>query len=267
MIQLFCILLLVCIISIKGFGAPPNFANPATSPLPPTELEQNKAQGGPTNPQVGFLPGTDKSNTKVHKPSYSTKKLMRQNKGLASAKKNKWTLFKWLHTNHFSLEWAYGFLDQEDKNLYAPPLLKEKITKNFKHEALLFLNYHHDIIRFPYLLDWGLRGSVGMARSYDIKSDYFFPLSLSGIVSLRAWKHQPLVPFVEGGLSSWNLNFSSDFSKILPFWTVGAFVSLSLFKSSLRYTFANDYGVNDIGFVLEWRTHLSPFQKEEKELF
>ena len=146
-------------------------------------------------------------------------------------------------------------------------MLKEKITKNFKNESLLYLNFHRDIIRFPYVLDWGLRGSIGLARSYDLKSDYFFPLSLSGIVSLRVWKHQPVVPFVEGGFSSWNINISSDFSDILPFWTVGAFVSLSLFKPSLRYTFANDYGVKDIGFVLEWRNHFSPFQKTERGPF
>ena len=178
-----------------------------------------------------------------------------------------WLWFKWLRENHISLEWAYGILDQEDKNLYAPPLLKEKISKNFKNEALLYLNFHRNIIRFPYVLDWGLRGSIGLARNYDIKSDYFFPLSLSGIISVRIYDHQAIIPFLEGGISSWNRNISSDFSEVFPFWNVGALLSLSLFKPALRYVFANDYGVQDIGFILEWKNHLSPFQKEERGVF
>ena len=191
----------------------------------------------------------------------------RKKKSSSSKKKHQWLLFEWLNTNHISLEWAYGFLDHEQKDLYAPLLLKQKVTKSFKHEALIFLNFHHNIIQFPYILHWGLRGSMGLARNYDLQSDFFIPFNLSGILSLKITKHQPFVPFVEGGLSSWNRNLNNHFSAIFPYWTVGAFISLSLFKPSLRWTFPNDYGFKDLGFVVEWRNHVSPFTKEKRGPF
>ena len=250
-----------------------NFADEWTSLAPEPEPEPSSsapAESAESSPS--FLPMKARSkNTKIQSPvprvhkarkSSSAKKALKPKKTSSSKTSQKWILFEWLSENHISLEWAYAFLDMADKELYAPALLKEKVTKSFKNEALLYLNFHRNIIRFPYVLDGGLKASIGVARSYDLKSDYFFPLSLSAIVSLRIWKHQFIVPFLEGGFSSWNINVSGDFSDIFPFWTVGAFVSFSLFKPSLRYIFANDYGVQDIGFIGEWRNHLSPFKKE-----
>ena len=240
--------------SSPASAEPPESIEPSPSslPLPAKVLSKNTEEQNPA---------LRANKTRKSSP---VKKAIKPKKTSSSKTKKAWVLFEWLSENHISLEWAYAFLDPADKDLYAPALLKEKITNSFKNEALLYFNFHRNIIRFPYVLDGGLKASIGLARSYDLKSDYFFPLSLSAIMSLRIWKHQFIVPFLEGGFSSWNINVSGDFSDIFPFWTVGAFVSLSLFKPSLRYIFANDYGVQDIGFIGEWRNHLSPFKKEDK---
>ena len=237
----------------------PSSIKPTSPTQEPSSPEPTKEISNPPLPSRW-----EPSSAESQNPPFTQTKKTKIKKS-KQVKNKKWVLFDWLSRNHLSLEWAYGVL--KDKDLYAPPLLQEKITKNFKNEALLYLNFHRDIIRFPYILDWGLKASMGLARSYDLKSDYFFPLSFSMIVSMRIKKHQPVVPFAEGGFSSWNINMSGDFSDIFPFWTVGAFVSFSLFKPSLQYMFVNDYGVHDIGFALEWRNHLSPFKQEERGLF
>ncbi len=247
-----------------GLGEP----GPMETEAPLTqETAENVAMEPEKPPAKAGMEGLQKAHSASGESPKRVRKKPRAKKSRASKKESQWILFEWLNTNQISLQWAYGFLDQEQKDLYSPPLLKKNITESFKHESLIFLNFHHNIIRFPYILHWGLRGGLGLARNYDLKSDFFVPLSLSGILSLKLTKHQPVVPFVEGGFSSWNRNLSDDFSDIFPYWTVGAFISLSLFKPSLTYTFPNDYGFKDLGFAVEWRNHVSPFKKEKRGTF
>ena len=180
--------------------------------------------------------------------------------------KEKLHLFKWVNERGMSVEWAHGFLKQKDK--YAPKLLKEKIKETFLKEALFFLNFHQNILQFPYVLRWGIRGSAGITRNYSVKSTYFIPLQLSLILQLQIFEHQVLIPFTEIGVSSWNIDFE-EFTQVFPFWSIGTRISLSLFKRSLQYTFPNEYGIGDVGLIFELRNNISPpdYPDEEKGYF
>ncbi len=199
------------------------------------------------------------------KPSPAKVKTRRKKKSKPSALmayKESLILFQWRNEQEISIQWAYGFLKQKDR--FAPSLLKEKITDKFKNDTMIYLNFHQNILQFPYILKWGLKGSAGLTRNYDHEKTYFFPLSLSIITSLQIFKEQLLVPFFEMGYSTWNIDFS-EFSDFFPFWSLGASISLSLFKPSLRHTMPDEYGIRDIGIVVEVRNHSSPLDLPDKE--
>ncbi len=119
-------------------------------------------------------------------------------------------------------------------------------------------------MQFPYILKWGIRGSAGIVRNEDQDSLYFYPLSLSLITSLQIFKQQFFTPFFEIGYSVWNVDFS-DFSDFFPFYGGGALISFSLFKNSLRHTLPDEYGIQDIGIIAEWKNHISPLDPPEEE--
>ncbi len=171
-------------------------------------------------------------------------------------------LFRWLNEQNVSFQWAYAFLEQ--KNKYAPTLLKEKINENFKNDTFLYFNFYQNIFQLPAILKWGLKASAGFTRNEDVESLSFFPLSLSVITHLQVFRHQFIVPFFEMGYSIWNVDFS-DFSQHFPFWGVGALISFSLFKPSLQYTLLDEYGIRDIGINLELRNQASPTSFFEKD--
>lgn len=178
----------------------------------------------------------------------------------------KLVLFQWVSEQQTSFQWAYAFLKQTEK--HAPDLLKEKIGDSFRNDMLFYLNFHQNIIQFPYILKWGLRASAGMTRNYNIDSAYFIPMSLSVITSLQIFEKQIVVPFFEMGYSFWSVDFSES-SDFFPFWSVGADISFSIFKSSLRYTLSDEYGIEDIGMSLEIRNNSSPtdFPDEKRGYF
>ena len=180
--------------------------------------------------------------------------------------RQKLILFQWVNEQQISLQWAYAFLKQTEK--HAPDLLKEKIDDSFRNDILFYLNFHQNIIQFPYVLKWGLRASAGMTRNYSIGSTYFIPMSLSATISLQVFEKQIVVPFFEMGYSLWSVDFSES-SDFFPFWSVGADISFSIFKSSLRYTLSDEYGIEDIGVSLEVRNHSSPmdFPDEKRGYF
>lgn len=171
-------------------------------------------------------------------------------------------LFQWFNEQQLSLQWAYGFLKQKDK--FAPALLKERLNNTFGNDTIIYLNFHQNILQFPYILKWGLKASAGLTLNKDNKQTYFFPLSLSMIVHLQIFKNQFIVPFFEMGYSTWNIEFS-EFSDFFPVWHIGTDISFSLFKNSLRYTLPDEYGIQDIGVTLEVRNHSSPTNMPKKK--
>ena len=172
------------------------------------------------------------------------------------------TLFQWANEQEISLQWAYGFLENPD--VHAPALLQKTINSSFKNDTFIYLNFHQNFIQFPYIFKWGIRGSAGLTRNYDHQSDYFIPVSVSAVLSLWIFKTQHLTPFVEMGVSGWSVNLSET-SDVFPFYGGGVALSLALFKPSLRYTMPEEYGIRDIGFIIEVRNHLSPFDHPEEK--
>ena len=203
----------------------------------------------------------------------ATQPHIKKTRKFKQTQKNHWTiggeklfLFQWVNEQQMSLQWAYAFLNQTDK--FAPTLLQEKINESFRNESLIYFNFHQNIIQFPYILKWGLKASAGVTRNYDVDSTYFIPISLSAMVSFQIFKNQVIVPFFEIGYSFWNVDFSES-SDFFPFWGVGADISLSVFKKSLRYTLPDEYGIKDIGLSLEFRSNSSPmdFSEEKRGYF
>lgn len=202
-------------------------------------------------------------------PSYKQspfKNLAKKTKKLImKEEENQWILFRWLNENQISGQWAHGFLSEELK--YIPSPLEEEINDSFKNDMFLYLNFHYNIMQFPYVLKWGAKASAGFTRNYDVESTYFIPMSLSIIFHLQIFNHQFLTPFFEIGYSTWNIDFSDEFSEFFPFWTVGGYLSLSIFKRSLQHTLKDEYGITDIGIVVDWRNSSSPFHFEERAYF
>ena len=90
----------------------------------------------------------------------------------------------------------------------------------------------------------------------------FFPLSASFIWSLQIFSYYTFTPFFELGASVWNQGFYNNWSEIFPYWGTGAFISFSLLKNSLRYTFPEEYKIQDIGLLLEMRRYLTPAKQD-----
>ena len=225
-------------------------------PSPPSVIEQ---------PPISFPKMNQPRLSAPSKTQSAPVKIRRKKKSKPSAfraYKESLILFQWCNEQEFSLQWAYGFLKQKDK--FAPSLLKEKITDKFKNDTMIYLNLHQNILQFPYILKWGLKASTGLTRNYDHEKTYFFPLSLSMIVSLQIFKDQLIVPFFEMGYSTWNTDFS-EFSEFFPIWSLGTSISLSLFKASLRHTLPDEYGIQDIGIIMEVRNHSSPLNLPDKK--
>ena len=211
-----------------------------------------------TKPQY-FSPPSSFANPKIVDTKKQKKLKTSSSSGLVKSKSSL-VLFQWLNEPQFSSELAYIFLKQPKQ--YAPSLLAEKINQDFL-KTTLFLNFHQNIMQFPYMLKWGIRASTGLTRNEDNESIYFFPLSLSIILSLQIFKDQFITPFFEIGYSAWNIDFS-ELSEAFPFWSVGTIISLSLFKHSLRYTLPEEYGIQDMGIILEVRNNTSPFDFPDK---
>ena len=213
--------------------------------------------------------GQIKSQVGQKKPTFKKIKKQRsiQSSALSPKEDGFFEPFSWLNEQEISFQWAYAFWDQKSRNQYAPSLLKKEVGKDFRDEVLLYLNFHQNIMQVPYILKWGLKASAGLARNYDIKGEYFIPLSLSLIFSFQFFKHQFLTPFFEMGFSSWNVGFSDRFTDLFPFWSAGLNISMSLFKKSLRYTFPEEYGIQDMGIQVELRNNLSPFDNKNMDYF
>ncbi|MDE0118944.1 MAG: hypothetical protein OXM55_02920 [Bdellovibrionales bacterium] len=230
-----------------------------TPSLSPLSLKKNLSPPSPPSSSASPSSVQDPESTSSLQNSWETEPAsMQQEKfRLRQRKTNKsrWTLFKWLNEQNISLQWAYAFLEKENK--YAPKLLKEKINKNFKNDSLLYFNFYQNIFQLPYIFKWGLKASAGFTRNEDVASLSFFPLSLSVITHLQIFRHQFILPFFEMGYSIWNVDYS-DFSTLFPFWGAGALISFSLFKPSLQYTLLDEYGIKDIGINLELRNNSSP---------
>lgn len=233
----------------QAFSTPPVEESPPPPPAitPPPAIDSKMNQ-----PRLN-TPPSKKTSTKIKRK----KKL-----SALMAYKESLTLFQWINEQEISLQWAYGFLKQKEK--FAPTLLKKKITDDFKHDTIVYLNFHQNILQFPYILKWGLRASAGLTRNYDHNKTYFSPLSLSAIISLQIFKHQFIVPFFEIGYSAWSVDFS-EFSKFFPIWGVGTSISLALFKKSLRHTLPDEYGIQDMGIIVEVRNHSSPMDLPEEK--
>lgn len=231
----------------------------------PQMLESGKEKLSETVPKI-LESGKDKLEDI---PSYKQspfKNLAKKTKKLVMKKEEShWVLFRWLNEQQASVQWAHGFLNEEQK--YMPSPLAEEINDSFKNDMFWYLNFHYNLMQFPYVLKWGAKASAGFTRNYDVDSTYFFPLSLSVIFHLQVFKHQYITPFFELGYSTWNIDFSDEFSEFFPFWTVGTYISLSIFKRSLQYTLEDEYGIKDIGVVIDWRNHSSPFHFEERAYF
>ena len=176
----------------------------------------------------------------------------------------KWNLFQWLYLMEVSIQWSYAVFN-ENSNFIHDDLKEHVEMDKFLKKALFFSHFHIDLIQFPYVLSWGLKLGAGLSRNYDIRSYYFIPLSFSLIYHIRAIKE--LLPFVELGFSSWNIDFSNVFSEFYFFWSVGGKISFSLFKKSLRYTMPSDYGIYDIGMITELRFHSGKQYQGETQNF
>ena len=90
----------------------------------------------------------------------------------------------------------------------------------------------------------------------------FFPLSASFIWSLQIFNYPTFTPFFEIGASVWNQGFYNKWSSFFPYWGAGAFISFSLLKNSLRYTFPEEYKIQDMGILLEMRRYLTPAKED-----
>ena len=90
----------------------------------------------------------------------------------------------------------------------------------------------------------------------------FFPLSASFIWSLQIFNYYTFTPFFEIGASVWNQGFYNKWSSFFPYWGAGAFISFSLLKNSLRYTFPEEYKIQDMGILLEMRRYLTPAKED-----
>ena len=265
------VVFLISLIGPAAFSIPVSFSK---SPLyytalnaetMPQVLESGREKLSETVPQI-LKSGKDKLEDI---PSYKQspfKSLAKKTKKLIMKKEeSRWILFRWLNEQQISAQWAHGFLNEEQK--YMPSPLAEDINDSFKNDMFWYLNFHYNIMQFPYVLKWGAKASTGFTRNYDIDSTYFIPMSLSIIFHLQIFNHQYITPFFELGYSTWNINFSNDFSEFFPFWTVGTYISLSIFKRSLQHTLEDEYGIKDIGVVVDWRNHSSPFSFEERAYF
>ena len=177
------------------------------------------------------------------------------------------SLFQWLKEQGLSFEWSTVLSEDPQKGM--PPLLQEyrfqpfrpgdkkkpvkkSHTPFFLEDSLLHFNYWRPLIQFPRVLKWGLRSSVGWTQA---EGQNLFSLSLSGLLSLHVLPFSFIVPFVEGGGRVWNRNFVQAFSRLNPFYSLGAFVSLSILKPSLRHTLWSEYSIRDMGLVGELQTH------------
>lgn len=204
-------------------------------------------------------------------------KKRKKTKSRLNTQEDKLILFQWLNEQQVSLQWAGSNIAKKDFDSpegFAPALLKKEINfDTFANDRLFFLNFQQNIIQFPYVLKWGLRTNLGVAFNYDNEHKYFFPMSLSVILSLQIFKHQALIPFFEMGASTWNIGFYTEkFTHAFPFWSIGTSISLALLKNSLRYTLPDEYGIKDIGVIMELRRYSSPlkwlnpwFDDSEKE--
>ena len=241
-----------------------------SSPVPGLEPKQADLSQAYSSEQKKVNPPPQHSEQSYRQEGFLSQRLrkpfpksLRPAQTLKREKEPKLKLFEFLNEQQFSFEWAYGFLQEK----YAPPLLKQKITQDFKNDTFFYLNFHQNIIKFPYVLKWGLRGSAGIVRNEDHESLYFYPLSLALITSLQIFEYQAIRPFFEIGYSAWNVDFS-DFSDFFPFYGGGALISFSLFKNSLRHTLPDEYGIKDIGIIAEWKSHISPRDPpEDKSLY
>ena len=229
---------------------------PEDIPPPPTITKPSPVSSKMSQPHLNISSDTKTSPLKTRfKKKSKPSSLMKYAESLLVKYAESHILFQWLNEQQLSFQWAYGFLKQKDK--FAPVLLKERINNTFRNDTIIYLNFHQNILQFPYILKWGLKASAGLTLNKDNKQTYFFPLSLTMIVHLQIFKHQFIVPFFEMGYSTWNIDFS-EFSDYFPVWHIGTTISLSLFKNSLRHTLPDEYGIQDIGIILEVRNHSSP---------
>ena len=250
-----CLVFLILAIGVSASAQSPFPENYQKTPSPPFT---KKPILTPNPPKANFINSVKKRIADGRKKFKKRKKTPLHLK----EQKEKLILFQWLNEQQISLQWAGTNISQKDFVGFAPKLLKKEIHfDTFAYDRLFYLNFKQNIIQFPYILKWGLRASLAAAFNYDNEQKYFFPISISGVWSLQIFKYQALVPFFEMGFSTWNIDFYTEkFTYSFPFWSIGVSLSLALLKNSLRYTLPDEYGIKDIGIVMELRRHSSPLK-------
>ena len=179
----------------------------------------------------------------------------------ASAKKksakisSKWELFSWEILNKFNLEWA-SILGPKSYPNAAPRALQNAFNPEKLLGFFLHFNYQMDAIKFPYFLKWGIRTDIGITRNYTVKKTFFLPLSLSVIHTLEVLKPQYIYPFFELGMSSWWTieKTKKEFSELFFFWKAGLILSFSIFNKALSYSLPEDYGIQDFGIEIGYKS-------------
>ena len=160
-------------------------------------------------------------------------------------------LFKWLDQQQISFQWG-TLLSKETDNKNSSSTKTKNTAHSFSDDSILYLSWHRNILQFPYILKWGVKGNLEWIYQ---KGDVWdsLKLFLSSIITLQLIDPQYVVPFVEIGALTENV----DFSTITPFWSAGVLLSFAILKTSLVYTLPDEYGIHDMGVILELKTHKS----------
>jgi len=159
-------------------------------------------------------------------------------------------LFQWLDQHQLSVQWGVASSEDEGSTI-----------DSFLYDSLIYLNWHRNILQFPYVLKWGVKGHFGWNYNKGENEKRLINVSLSSITTLQIINPQYVVPFLELGASTWNVSFD-HFSDISFFWGAGVLFSLSIFKPSLSYTLPDEYNLMDIGFLLQFVQQYTSFRNQ-----
>ena len=152
-----------------------------------------------------------------------------------------------IYENQLSFGWG-------KLNLESPSELS-KITKNIQaselaNRQMLELDFQQNWLNIFHILKWGFQASISIPLYKSQTKTFVMPLQLSSILSLQL-THQPrILPFISAGCAVWNINWNA-FSSYLAFWSLGTKISFALIKPALNYTLLDDYGIDDIGILIQ----------------
>ena len=126
----------------------------------------------------------------------------------------------------------------------------EHPIRSFFKDSLIYFNWQKNLIQFPYIFKWGIKGHLGWNYN-EADAEPLINIALSSITTLQFMNPQFIVPFIEIGASTWNTDFD-HFSDISFFWGSGILLSMALLKPSLSYTLPDEYNLHDLGFLLQF---------------